>query len=93
MSFPKFISADAAASPIGDQSAVSGRDLQAQCPFPRIAGSRVGTVSAPLTRQLIDVAAGPWYAYSMERMAGELAASTLDTSEGLASFREKKAAR
>jgi len=47
-------------------------------------------VSAQLTKQLIDAAAGEGFAASMEAMAGALAASTQDAGEGLASFQEKR---
>ena len=56
----------------------------------RVAG--LAPISAQLTKQLIDAAAGEGFAASMEGMAGALAASTLDAGEGLASFQEKRKA-
>lgn len=55
--------------------------------------AELAPVSAQLTKQLIDAAAGEGLAASMEGMAGALAASTQDAAEGLASFREKRKAR
>jgi enoyl-CoA hydratase/carnithine racemase len=49
-------------------------------------------VSAQLTKQLIDAAAGEGFAASMEGMAGALAATTQDAGEGLMSFRERRKA-
>ncbi|GHU29959.1 enoyl-CoA hydratase [Betaproteobacteria bacterium] len=49
-------------------------------------------VSAQLSKQLIDAAAGEGFAANMEGMAGALAATTLDAGEGLASFRERRKA-
>jgi enoyl-CoA hydratase/carnithine racemase len=54
--------------------------------------SQMAPISAQLTKQLIDAAAGEGFAASMEGMAGALAASTQDAGEGLASFREKRKA-
>ncbi len=55
--------------------------------------AELAPISAQLTKQLIDAAAGEGFAASMEGMAGALAASTQDAGEGLASFREKRKAR
>lgn len=52
--------------------------------------SELAPVSAQLTKQLIDAAAGEGFAASMEGMAGTVAAFTQDAAEGLASFREKR---
>ena len=54
--------------------------------------AELAPISAQLTKQLIDAAAGEGFAASMEGMAGALAASTLDAGEGLASFQEKRKA-
>ena len=48
-------------------------------------------VSLQLTKQLINAAAGEDAAITLEAMAGALAASTEDSAEGVASFREKRA--
>jgi len=50
-------------------------------------------VSIQLTKQLVNAAAGEDTAATLEAMAGALAASTEDAAEGIASFREKRAAR
>jgi enoyl-CoA hydratase/carnithine racemase len=55
--------------------------------------AELAPISAQLTKQLIDAAAGEGFAASMEGMAGALAASTQDAGEGLASFREKRKAK
>jgi enoyl-CoA hydratase/carnithine racemase len=47
-------------------------------------------VSAQLTKQIIDAGQGVGAASALEAMAGALAATTADASEGLASFREKR---
>jgi enoyl-CoA hydratase len=54
---------------------------------------RLAPVSVQLTKQLIDGAGGNGLAAAFEGIAGALAGTTLDASEGLASFREKRAAR
>ncbi|MEJ8821614.1 enoyl-CoA hydratase/isomerase family protein [Variovorax humicola] len=48
-------------------------------------------VSLQLTKQLINAAAGEDAAATLEAMAGALAASTQDATEGIQSFREKRA--
>jgi enoyl-CoA hydratase len=53
---------------------------------------RLAPVSAQLVKQLIDGAAGEGLAAAFEGMAGALAGMTQDAAEGLASFREKRAA-
>jgi enoyl-CoA hydratase/carnithine racemase len=50
-------------------------------------------ISAQLTKQLIDASGGAGLAYALEGMAGALAGCTEDAREGLASFRERRAAR
>lgn len=50
-------------------------------------------VSLQLTKQLINAAAGEDAAATLEAMAGALAASTQDATEGIQSFREKRAPR
>lgn len=47
-------------------------------------------VSVQLTKQIIDAGQGAGVANALEAMAGALAATTADASEGLASFREKR---
>ena len=49
-------------------------------------------VSVQLTKQLIDASSGAGLAYALEGMAGALAGCTQDAREGLASFRERRAA-
>jgi enoyl-CoA hydratase/carnithine racemase len=49
-------------------------------------------VALQLTKQLVNAAAGEGAAATLEAMAGALAASTQDAAEGIASFREKRAA-
>ncbi|WP_213958397.1 enoyl-CoA hydratase-related protein [Variovorax sp. dw_954] len=49
-------------------------------------------VSLQLTKQLINAAAGEDTAATLEAMAGALAATTQDATEGIRSFREKRAA-
>jgi len=49
-------------------------------------------VSVQLTKQLIDASDGAGLAYALEGMAGALAGCTQDAREGLASFRERRAA-
>jgi len=49
-------------------------------------------VALQLTKQLVNAAAGEAAAVTLEAMAGALAASTQDAAEGIASFREKRAA-
>jgi enoyl-CoA hydratase/carnithine racemase len=49
-------------------------------------------ISAQLTKQLIDASGGAGLAYALEGMAGALAGCTEDAREGLASFRERRAA-
>jgi enoyl-CoA hydratase/carnithine racemase len=49
-------------------------------------------ISAQLTKQLIDASGGAGLAYALEGMAGALAGCTQDAREGLASFRERRAA-
>ena len=53
---------------------------------------RLAPVSAQLTKQLIDGASGDGLAAALEGMAGALTGTTQDAAEGLASFREKRAA-
>jgi enoyl-CoA hydratase/carnithine racemase len=53
---------------------------------------RLAPVSAQLAKQLIDGASGDGLAAAFEGMAGALAGMTEDANEGLASFREKRAA-
>jgi 1,4-dihydroxy-2-naphthoyl-CoA synthase len=53
---------------------------------------RLAPVSAQLAKQLIDGAGGNGLAAAFEGMAGALAGMTEDANEGLASFREKRAA-
>jgi enoyl-CoA hydratase/carnithine racemase len=48
-------------------------------------------VSLQLTKQLVNAAAGEDAAATLEAMAGALAATTVDASEGIRSFREKRA--
>jgi enoyl-CoA hydratase len=48
-------------------------------------------VSLQLTKQLINAAAGEDAASTLEAIAGALAATTEDATEGIASFREKRA--
>jgi enoyl-CoA hydratase/carnithine racemase len=54
---------------------------------------RLAPVSVQLVKQLIDGADGDGLAGAFEGMAGALAGMTQDAAEGLASFREKRAAR
>jgi len=49
-------------------------------------------VALQLTKQLVNAASGEGAAAVLEAMAGALAASTQDAAEGIASFREKRAA-
>jgi len=49
-------------------------------------------VALQLTKQLVNAAAGEGTGAALESMAGALAASTQDAAEGIASFREKRAA-
>ena len=49
-------------------------------------------ISLQLTKQLVNAAAGEDAAAALEAMAGALAASTVDATEGIASFKEKRAA-
>jgi enoyl-CoA hydratase/carnithine racemase len=49
-------------------------------------------VALQLTKQLVNAAAGEATAATLEAMAGALAATTQDAAEGIASFREKRAA-
>jgi enoyl-CoA hydratase/carnithine racemase len=49
-------------------------------------------VALQLTKQLVNAAAGEGAQATLEAMAGALAASTQDAAEGIASFREKRAA-
>ncbi len=49
-------------------------------------------VALQLTKQLLNAAAGEAAAMSLEAMAGALAATTMDAREGIASFRERRAA-
>ena len=51
---------------------------------------RLAPVSVQLTKQIIDAGEGVGVASALEAMAGALAATTADASEGLASFREKR---
>ena len=55
--------------------------------------ARLAPVSVQLTKQLIDGAGGDGLAAAFEGIAGALAGTTRDAAEGLASFREKRAAR
>ena len=50
-------------------------------------------VSVQLTKQMIDAGEGEGFACALEGMAGALAATTHDAREGVASFREKRAAQ
>lgn len=50
-------------------------------------------VALQLTKQLINAAAGEDAAATLEAMAGALAATTADATEGIRSFREKRAPR
>lgn len=50
-------------------------------------------VALQLTKQLINATSGEGQAAALEAMAGALAASTTDASEGIASFREKRSPR
>lgn len=54
--------------------------------------ARLAPISVQLTKQLVDGASGDGLAAALEGMAGALAATTQDASEGLRSFREKRAA-
>ena len=54
--------------------------------------TRLSPVSVQLTKQLIDGASGDGLAAALEGIAGALAGTTRDAAEGLASFREKRAA-
>ena len=54
--------------------------------------ARLAPVSVQLTKQLIDGAGGDGLAAAFEGIAGALAGTTQDAAEGLASFREKRAA-
>lgn len=58
------------------------RDMAAKAP-----------VSLQLTKQLINAAAGEDAAATLEAMAGALAATTADATEGIRSFKEKRAPR
>jgi enoyl-CoA hydratase/carnithine racemase len=49
-------------------------------------------VSLQLTKQLVNAATGEDTDVALEAMAGALAASTQDAKEGIASFKEKRAA-
>jgi enoyl-CoA hydratase/carnithine racemase len=54
---------------------------------------RLAPISVQLVKQLIDGAGADGLAGAFEGMAGALAGTTQDAAEGLASFREKRAAR
>lgn len=54
--------------------------------------AKLAPVSLQLTKQLIDAASGVGTAATLEALAGAVAAATRDAGEGLASFREKRAA-
>jgi enoyl-CoA hydratase len=54
--------------------------------------TRLSPVSVQLVKQLIDGASGEGLAAAFEGIAGALAGTTQDAAEGLASFREKRAA-
>ena len=51
---------------------------------------KLAPVSVQLTKQIIDAGQGDGLAAALETMAGALAATTADASEGVASFREKR---
>jgi len=53
---------------------------------------KLAPVSVQLAKQLVDAGAGAGLAAALEGMAGTIAAATQDAREGLASFREKRAA-
>lgn len=53
---------------------------------------RLAPVSVQLTKQLVNAANGEGTAATLEAMAGALAATTADATEGMSSFREKRAA-
>jgi enoyl-CoA hydratase len=55
--------------------------------------TRLSPVSVQLVKQLIDGASGDGLAAAFEGIAGALAGTTQDAAEGLASFREKRAAQ
>lgn len=54
--------------------------------------SSLAPVSVQLTKQLVNAANGEGAAATLEAMAGALAATTADATEGMLSFREKRAA-
>jgi enoyl-CoA hydratase/carnithine racemase len=54
--------------------------------------ARLAPVSVQLTKQLVNAANGEGTAATLEAMAGALAATTADATEGMSSFREKRAA-
>ena len=51
---------------------------------------KLAPVAVQLTKQIIDAGRGDGLAAALETMAGALAATTADASEGVASFREKR---
>lgn len=53
---------------------------------------RLAPVSVQLTKQLVNAANGVGAEATLEAMAGALAATTADATEGMLSFREKRAA-
>ena len=53
---------------------------------------KLAPVSVQLIKQIIDAGRGDGLAAALETMAGALAATTVDSREGIASFREKRQA-
>ena len=71
---------------------VAGAELLSRARTLARAMASKAPVALQLTKQLVNAAAGEGAAATLEAMAGALAASTQDASEGIASFREKRPA-
>ena len=71
---------------------VPAADVQARAQALARAMAAKAPVALQLTKQLVNAASGEGAAAVLEAMAGALAASTQDAAEGIASFREKRAA-
>ena len=74
-----------------DEIAATGRAFETAVALAeQLAG--LAPVSVQLTKQLINAANGEGAAAALEAMAGALAATTADASEGVMSFRQKRTA-
>jgi len=71
---------------------VAAAEVQARARSLSAAMAAKAPVALQLTKQIVNAAAGEAAAVALEAMAGALAASTQDAAEGIASFREKRAA-